>query len=251
MNLLIFEEHDFIAKDEIFVGAQKAKHLQTVLRADIGSKIKLGQLNGKIGIGEIKSFMDGGAVVEIKELNKDSPQPEFDLVLALPRPQMLKRILENITTFGVRKLYLINSKRVEKSFFSSPVLKPENLKKHLLIGLEQATVTILPEVETFSRFRDFTARVLTGKHPEERLKIIAHTTGSISLAQFASRHKNGFSRSNDIITAAIGPEGGWIDSEAEEFERFGFVRVSLGERILRVETAVCALLAQIQVLKQI
>ena len=249
MNLLIFEESDFIAanKNEFFVGAAKTQHLQVVLKADVGSKIKIGQLNGKIGSGEIKSFADGGTVIEIKELNQDSVQPEFDLILALPRPQMLKRILENITTLGVRRLYLINSKRVEKSFFSSPVLKTENLKKHLVLGLEQAAVTIMPEVEIFNRFKDFTSRVLADKSLDKTLKVVAHTGGQTSPARVINQRENSCDNINNGATVAVGPEGGWLDSEVEIFEQFGFVQVSLGKRILRVETAVYALLAQMQI----
>ena len=256
MNLLIFEEPDFIIENEIFVGAQQTKHLQAVLRANIGSTIKLGQLNGKIGVGEIKSFTNNGTIIEIKGIEikglaQESVQPEVDLILALPRPQMLKRILENIPTFGVRNLYLINSKRVEKSFFSSPVLKSENIKKHLIIGLEQASVTILPEVEIFDSFRNFATCVLAREKHKWGPKVIAHTTqgGSLStcMTQFTKLHGGSCCDNDTFPVVAIGPEGGWLDAEVEEFERFGFTRISLGKRILRVETAVYALLAQMQI----
>ena len=71
------------------------------------------------------------------------------LLLALPRPKMLKRVLQSVTSLGVKQLYLLNSYRVEKSYWGSPLLQADKLQEQLLLGLEQACDTILPQVHLF------------------------------------------------------------------------------------------------------
>ena len=83
------------------------------------------------------------------------PRPGVDLVLAVPRPKALRRILAAAASLGVDRLVLLAAARVEKSYLASPVLRPERLRKHLLDGLEQAQDTVLPEVHLEPRFRPF------------------------------------------------------------------------------------------------
>ncbi|MDR2337081.1 MAG: 16S rRNA (uracil(1498)-N(3))-methyltransferase [Deltaproteobacteria bacterium] len=244
MNLLIFEKQDLTAGNHILVSGERAKHLQNVLHVLPGSKVKIGELGGLIGSGIVKEI-GNSVLLEIQELTQNPPTPAAELILALPRPQMLKRILENSITLGVCKLYLINSQRVEKSFFSSPVLKPENIKKHLIIGLEQAATTILPVVEVFKSFKVFSEKILKPEQKTERLRLIAHNSAlSQPLAKVVNSYQQSALPASSPVVA-IGPEGGWLDYEVKTFGEYGFKCVSLGKLILRVETAVSVTLAQI------
>ena len=278
MNILIFEKPDFISSDTFVVSGQRARHIIEILRAEIGDTIKIGELNGNIGVGEIVEFSSSSlrtretspvipafagmtrkktgmtdtptsatcdrpcetVTIKILDLATPSLQPHADLILALPRPQMLKRILENVASLGVRNIYLIKSEKVEKSFFSSPVLNDENIKKHLLLGLEQSATTILPRVKIYKNFKQFVGELSGDDFSADRyaVKFIAHNKTDADDLRNVVNVVNIQQQSKQNSIIAIGPEGGWTENEVQIFIDKGFQCISLGNRILRVETAV-------------
>jgi len=152
---------------------------------------------------------------------------------------MLQRILKQATVFGVRRFHLIRSARVEKSFFHSPVLQPEKIHALLLEGLEQAVDTRLPEVIIYSRFRPFVEDVVPNLNGQG---IIAHPGVQSLLPEVCP------GSGSSTILLAVGPEGGWNAFELDCFATQGFRPFTMGRRILHVDTAVVALLAQLQLL---
>jgi RsmE family RNA methyltransferase len=147
---------------------------------------------------------------------------------------MLKRILQSVSSLGIKNIYLINSYRVDKSFWGSPLLQPDNLAEQLLLGLEQARDTIMPKIHLRQRFKPFVEDELAG--------LIEDTTAYVAHPGSANNCPLG---SQQPITLAIGPEGGFIPYEVEKLSECGFIPISLGERILRVETAVPVLIARL------
>ena len=135
--------------------------------------------------------------------------------------------------FGAAEIHLINSYRVEKSYWQTPVLAPAVIRDYLLQGLEQSRDTVLPAVRLHPRFKPFVEDQLPGII-KERDAFVAHP-GDAPLAP------TGFSRPTVLV---IGPEGGFIPYEVEKLLAAGCRQVSLGPRILRVENAVAALLGR-------
>lgn len=147
---------------------------------------------------------------------------------------MLARTLEHVSALGVKRVTLMHTRRVEKSYWQSPELKPEKIRQHLLLGLEQARDTRLPEIAFETRFKPFL---------EDRLPaMLANQRGLLAHPGLAQACPRGIS---DATLLAIGPEGGFVDYEVEKFLELGFEGIHLGERILRVETAVTALLSRL------
>ena len=103
----------------------------------------------------------------------------------------------------------------------------------MVAGLEQAVDTVLPAIELARLFRPFVENELPSIAAGSRA-IVAHPQAAGECARVAGP-----------VTLAIGPEGGFIDREIESFARIGFEAVSFGPRILRVETALAALIATI------
>ncbi|MDY3198950.1 MAG: 16S rRNA (uracil(1498)-N(3))-methyltransferase, partial [Pseudomonadaceae bacterium] len=167
----------------------------------------------------------------------DQPPPPklpLTLLLAMPRPKMFRRILQHCATLGVAQIVLLNSYRVEKSFWQTPFLQPDSIRENLLLGLEQARDTVLPELHIEKRFKPF----VEDRLPEllgDSLGLVAHP-GDYPPCPRAV---------DGAVTLAIGPEGGWIAYEVDKLIEAGLQPVQLGERILRVETAVTALVARL------
>ncbi|MFZ6046029.1 16S rRNA (uracil(1498)-N(3))-methyltransferase [Pseudomonas sp. CR3202] len=234
MNLLLLEDADFVAADRARLEGRRLKHLHEVHRAKAGDSLRVGRLGGLMGQGRLLSLEADSAELEV---SFDQPPPAklpITLLLALPRPKMLRRVLQTVAAMGVPRLVLLNSYRVEKSFWQTPFLEHAAIREQLILGLEQARDTVLPEVVIEKRFKHFV---------EDRLPQIA--TGTLGLVGHPGDHPPCPRAVAEPITLAIGPEGGWIPYEVEKLREAGLHPVQLGERILRVETAVTALLARL------
>ena len=235
MNLIVLEDQDFISAGEVQLRGRRHLHLIEVLKAIPGHRLCVGRLNGKLGIGRITEILPDATRLTIEHL-QDEPPPmlPLTLILGLPRPRMLQRTLQNIATMGVERLCLIHTSRVEKSFWQTPLLRHEAVHEQLLLGLEQGKATQLPQLEIHQRFLPFI---------EDRLPQLCHS------ARRLIAHPGPYptpERSGDRRTVlAVGPEGGFVDNEIAHFQRHGFAPVQLGQRILRVETAVPVLLAKL------
>jgi len=168
-------------------------------------------------------------------LDQEAPAPlPLTLILALPRPKMLRRVLFSAASMGVKKLYLTNAARVEKSFWKSPLIHAERLHEQLMLGLEQAGDTLMPDVLLRPLFKPFAEDELPDI-AKDTLALVAHPTAEQPCPREVNRP----------VTLAIGPEGGFIPYEIDTLVSTGFIPVSIGSRPLRVETVVPALLSRL------
>jgi 16S rRNA (uracil1498-N3)-methyltransferase len=234
MNLIVLKKNDFIDNENVIIKERRFKHLKRVNKVKQDQKLSCGLLNGKIGTGKITTISDKSLGMRVS-LESDPPVSlPLTLVLSLPRPKMLKRIIENITSLGVKKIYLINSWRVEKSYWQSPLLDKENLEKQMILGLEQSCDTVLPKIYQKRFFTRFVKEELP-LVAKDSMCITAHPK---ALTKCPSNVKN-------RATLVIGPEGGLIDKEVATLEDIGFSSFHIGQRILKVETAVTSLISRL------
>lgn len=234
MNLLLLEEADFIAADRVVLRDRRLTHMQEVHRSEVGDSLRVGRINGLMGTAELLRLEAGEAELSVSFEQPPPAKLPLTLVLALPRPKMLRRVFQTVATMGVSKVILVNSYRVEKSFWQTPFLEPEAIREQLILGLEQARDTVLPEIIIEKRFKPFV---------EDRLPAI--TDGTLGLVGHPGNYPPCPRALSEPVTLAIGPEGGWIPYEIDLLAKSGLQPVQLGERILRVETAVTALLARL------
>ena len=141
MNLLLVTAGERGRDGRVRIGGRRLKHLREVLRIEVGDTLRVGELHGRLGLGTVEALTAEAATLRISLTEAPPPPLAVTLVLALPRPKMLRRILRAIAELGVKELHLINSARVEKSFWHSPLLEHSNLEAALLDGLEQARDT--------------------------------------------------------------------------------------------------------------
>lgn len=254
MNLLLLESAELEeAPNDLFLArlaGRRAEHVAEVLRAEPGQELRVGVVAegdapwpaGARGRGRVLETSPDSLLLEIELAAPAAPsaaeEPRIDLALALPRPQGLHRILQAAVVLGVGRIDLFRSYRVEKSYFSSPSLRADEIRRQLLLGAEQGLRTRLPPVAIQPRFRPFLDD--PGLLAPGDLGLLAHPGGRpIEAAPpFAERR----------VVLAIGPEGGFIDYEVKAFEARGFLAVDLGPWVLRSETAVVAGLAQLGLL---
>jgi 16S rRNA (uracil1498-N3)-methyltransferase len=225
MNLILLSDDDFVGVNRVRLTGRRLEHVTRVHRAAMGDALTVGVLNGRIGRGVVLSLEP----LELEvTLDRDPPPAlPLTLVVAVPRPKVLNRIVAATASLGIRRLCLINAWRVEKSYWSSPRLTPENLRAQSLLGLEQARDTVLPGITTHRFFRAFVEEELP-LLAADSLALVAHPAATSSLPRNVDGN----------VTLVIGPEGGFIEPELASLERAGFAAVTMGERILRTETAI-------------
>ncbi len=243
MNRILFEKSE-ISCGVASCGGARAAHILDVLHGEVGQTLKTGEIDGKVGTGEIVEISrgaDGAApIVAVKVCHdQESLRPWIDLVFAPPRPRVMKRLLPQLAAMGVGRIVLVGAKKVEKDFWGATLLKEENYRPLLVDGLMQAGTSILPELVCRRNFRRFVADELDAMFPTAR-RIVAHPYGAEG-AKGAEEARG----AAGMPLLAIGPEGGWTDDEVALLEANGFARYSLGPRILRTDTAAIALLAQL------
>ncbi len=225
VNLVLLFPDDFVTETHARVDGRRFAQINRLSSDDLAA----GVANGRLGRARVVGRHSESAELEV-QLDRDPPPPlPLNLVLALPRPKVLNRVIAGAASMGIKRIFLINAWKVEKSYWKSPRISPENLREQCVLGLEQARDTILPEVSLHRFFRPFVEKELPAI-AERTLALVAHPPA----ADPCPRDARG------SVTLAIGPEGGFIDAEIALLERIGFRAVSLGPRILRVETAVAA-----------
>lgn len=234
MNLLLLNPDQLIEPDLALIEGRHLRHLHEVHRAQQNDNLKVGMINGLMGRGIIEQLTDEEARIR---LSLDQPPPAqlpLTLLLALPRPKMLKRIFQTCATLGVADIYLINACRVEKSYWQSPWLQPEKVHEHFCLGLEQGVATQLPRLHLRKRFKPFVEDELPDLAAGRRA-LVAHPYHAAPCPP----------ASIEPTLLSLGPEGGFIPYEVDKLSAAGLRAISPGPRIMRVETALTAFIAKL------
>lgn len=235
MNLILLFPEDFVkGASRVCLQGRRLLHILEVQRPARGDRLCVGLAGGGIGSGEVLAI--DKRVLEMEVCLDRSPPPALPvtLVLALPRPKVFKRVLVSASSLGVKRLYFLHSYRVEKSYWQSPLISAGRVREALILGLEQARDTVLPEVFFRRRFNPFVADELPGLS-RGTLALAAHPAAAATCPRDVQAP----------VTLAIGPEGGYLPYELQKLTDCGFMPVTIGARILRVETVVPALLGRL------
>ena len=233
MNIILLSSGDhWLAEDVVRLVGRRADHIRQQLKAVLGQNVRVGLMGGSQGTAEITALDADAVVLSVALDQPPPPRHRFDVVLALPRPKMLRRIFRTAAEFGVGQLHLINSARVEKSFWQTPLLKPDKVAEALQAGMERARDTIAPQVHLHQRFRPFVEDELSALCAG-RPCWITDQGAPLALASAPAGH----------AVVMVGPEGGFVPFEIELACSVVAQRVHLGERTLSVDTALTATLA--------
>jgi 16S rRNA (uracil1498-N3)-methyltransferase len=234
MNLVLLFGQDFVDPTHVVLTGRRLDHIVTVHHAKAGDTLRVGKLNGKMGEGRVTAIDPASCRMEVA-LDKDPPVPlPLTLLIALPRPKALRRIVETAAAMGIKRLYIMESWRVEKSFWSSPLLAEKELAEYCVLGLEQSCDTVMPAIAFRKRFKPFVEDEVPGLIKGGRA-FVAHPRAATPCPRAIDGQ----------ATLAVGPEGGFIPFEIELLEKQGFEAVNFGQRILRTEAFVPAALGRL------
>lgn len=234
MNIVLLNANQDCSSDIWSIEDQRQiKHLNQHLQLKAGDTLKVGVRDGRRYLTEVQSITAQQIMLRPIQTESVPNKLPVHLILALPRPKVLRRMIMDAVTLGVERISLIHSYRVDKSYWQSPFL--QQLDDYVILGLEQAGDTIVPEIQLYKRFKPFVEDVLPTLISEQRPAYVAHPYAEQSMPHAIAHGCN----------LIVGPEGGFIPYEIELLKKNGCQAMSLGNRILRTETAVSNILGRL------
>ena len=243
MNLILVEAAEVDDRGRVEVGDERAHHIRKVLCKCVGDTVRMGVVGGGVGMAPILEA-GVGRVVLLHEQQGPPPQPLMvDLILAMPRPKVMKRLWAQLAALGVDRIFITQARRVERYYFDSHALREDLIRRRLIEGLSQAGDTRLPGVTVHRHLRRFLGSDLCKPEPGEA-RFLLHP----ACEKFLSART--FTASISRVMVAVGPEGGWTEEEYDLFCGHGFIPRSLGTRILRSDTACVAALSAAHLLRE-
>ena len=245
MNICLFakDEIDSASLGSLSLKDERAKHILKILHKGVGDDFAAGIIGGMAGKAVIKDISENAISFDFTAQSDGKELYPLDLIIGFPRPIQLKRLFRDVASLGVRSVHLTGTELGEKSYLQSNVIKDGSAYNMLLDGSVQAASTHVPELFVHNSLKE-----CLDSMSDECIKIaLDNINPKTSLLKFLSdqtfeKHavpfeKQPVSFTKHAVRAAIGSERGWSERERRMLEEAGYVRLGMGKRILRTETA--------------
>jgi RsmE family RNA methyltransferase len=236
VNLILLEPDEVSGTGDVMLSGSRAAHMLNVLRVEPGHQVRVGVLDGPRGTATVRAIGEGAVEIHCVLEPDPPPRPAIDLLLATPRPKVMRRLWAQIAALGVGQIILTNAEKVERNYFDTHMLEHDTYRALLIEGLQQARDTRLPSVSIHRRFRPLIEDELD-RLTGPALRIVADPSAATPLRDVVTRSRQ------PRILLAIGPEGGWNAFELGLLAAHGFQPAGMGQRTLRTDTACVALLS--------
>lgn len=263
MNIILCSEKDRAGDFFLFEKCdERYLHITKVLKLKKGDSFKAGLINDKLGIAQITKMSQEQIIFRFAPTETPIALHPLHLILGIPRPIQLKRLLKDVSTLGISSIHLVGTVLGEKSYITSSLIANDEIEQHLVEGASQAGSTLIPAHYIYSSLnKAFQQNEKLGNNQpssENIIRILFDVEDAEMKGQeyfdkslhckekTMSYEKEGyptldsvFARDKQIILA-IGSERGWARSERELFKKHNFITITLGKRIMRCETATIA-----------
>lgn len=207
---------------------EHADHLIRVLRARVGEEFDVAA-GSAVRRGTVVEIRDNRVEFELGEEIRTAPTPNITLLLSIFKFDRMEWAIEKCTELGVAKIVPMIARRTDAHLGSSANKRVERWRKIALQAAEQCRRATTAEIAPPAKVLDAV------KLPGSLRILLNESEQQDTLRQVLSPH-----REHPDVVLAIGPEGGWTEDELQMFVREGWISASLGNTILRVETAAIA-----------
>ena len=232
MNLILFEPGEI--ESPLPRTDPRAIHLLNTLRMHIDDRFDAGVVNGPRGKARIVSIDEASIALEFTLDVSPLPQGPLDIIVGLPRPQSARRILHDAAALGVRRVMFAHTARSDANYAQSSLWSSNEWRRHLIDGAQQAFDTRIPEVLPNLSLAEAAASSTSGL----RIAFDNYEAPASLATVLRSR-----SEAPASVTLAFGPERGWDAIDRELLRKSDFTLASLGNRVMRVETAIASAVA--------
>ena len=262
MNIVLFDPSEIgkplPRRDE------RTLHLLKVLHKKAGDTFEAGVLGGNLGLGRIDAVrLDGSVMYSLDLSDKPPSRNPVRVAVGFPRPIQIRRLLRDLSNLGLEAVDLIGTELGEKSYRETKLLHDGGARAALIEGAVQARDTRIPVLSVYQSMDEWLVQRPWEKPPQPDINQQKHSSSNIDGASSVwsvyadtalSRRPLLIALDNvrpegslvhlsalgQSVVLAVGCERGWSDREREGMERTGFIRLSMGSRALRTETACTA-----------
>jgi 16S rRNA (uracil1498-N3)-methyltransferase len=235
VNLLLLGRGEIRPGGVVELSDGRADHLQRVLKVAVGQDVRAGVIDGPIGTATVTAIAGATIILRATVDGDPPPRPRVDLLLAVPRPKVMRRLWAQLSAIGVGRILLTNAARVERNYFDTHVLTSESYRPLLVEGLQQARDTRLPLVSIHRQLKVLVEDELDELVPDAS-RLVADPSATLTVGEAVKADRS------ERVLLAVGPEGGWNAFEMELLAAHRFRAVGMGQRTLRTDTACVALL---------
>lgn len=213
-----------LGRERLEITGDAYHHLFRVRRLDRKSELRLVDGRGRARRGKVTEVDRERALIEVGvPLAPREPELWVEVFVVPPRPQRASLLVEKGTELGVSAFRFVRSRRADRDFGRG---RFERLGRVARAALEQCGRARLPEI--------------TGMHDLAETSERIDELGVAWLLDRGGGEPPPVASSRQRLGLLIGPEGGFTAAEVEELVAEGALKVGLGSRVLRVETAVIA-----------
>ncbi|MDR3247906.1 MAG: 16S rRNA (uracil(1498)-N(3))-methyltransferase [Treponema sp.] len=241
MNLILFEEHEL--GKPLHRRDERTIHVLKVLHKKAGESFDAGVLGGQRGTGTIEKVnLDGSLLYSLHLFEDPLPRSALRMAVGFPRPIQLRRLLRDLSSLGVSTIDLIGTDLGDKNYRDTNLLSDGGARAALIEGAAQSRDTTIPVLTVWPALDDWLGERPWDK-PAAGLKPLGLKPLTLLVAADNLRPEGSLARLSPMrrqVVLAVGPERGWSDRERELLEKGSFLRLSMGERALRTETACVA-----------
>lgn len=219
---------------QIELGGDEAHHLSRVLRLPVGEQVEVFDGEGRAARAEVTGIDKRSVALRVitPAVRTPTPLPAVRLLVAAPKSDRLRWLIEKAAELGVARVSLLQTAR---SVVHPGAGKLDKLHTAVIAACKQCNRNDLMAIDP----------------PRPWSEVVEEVAGSGDLFLIATLDTPGIAsqleimRSAPAVTIAIGPEGDWDPDEITLAVRNGALRIGLGPLVLRVETAAIAAVSTI------
>lgn len=229
---------DGIIGDTMELIGTDAHHIARVLRMAVGDEVVIADKDGRTARARIDNITDEVVTLSYQEELADVSEPTVKVRLAqcLPKSDKMDFIVQKAVELGVSVIQPIASENCVVKYTADKVAKRvERWQKIAHEAAKQCKRAVVPAVADVIGLKNFLANI----DADETVLFCYEAEDGHTLRQALSEHHTG------KYTVLIGPEGGFSPEEASLCRQMGAHPVTLGNRILRTETASLAALTMV------
>jgi 16S rRNA (uracil1498-N3)-methyltransferase len=210
----------------------EAHHLTRVLRVEAGQKFEISD-NRDVYLAEVESARkDLVSFTVLERIHVSPPVVRTTLVASLIKFEHFEWMIEKATELGVERVIPVEAERSEKGLAHAAAKRSPRWKRIAREASEQSRRARLPEIDPAIDLATALESIGDYRH------VLDEEAACPILSVLPAAR-----RPQDRVALLVGPEGGWTDRERTAISTAGWISVSLGDEILRAETAAIAGLA--------
>ena len=225
-----------ITSDTATITGDENKHLNLVMRAKAGDHVVCFNGNGLVCECEVEITSKNQTTLKVVSKQEHKPRAsELIVAAAAIKGERQDTLIRQATELGVTGIILLETERSEVKLKTQKI---DKIERQLVACCKQCHMPYLPKIK-FSTIKEFL----------QKSKDFVIICGSLN-AKTTILQQNFEKIKNSNVAVLIGPEGGFSPAEEDLIEKSGAIKITLGQNVLRADTASTMLISLAKTIKE-